>query len=263
MENLAQAKPSYIRSLYRENKLSKPTAGLALGYVQANLVVLPKALAYDFLLFAQRNPKACPILDVTDVGSFEPKLVAPGADLRYDIPKYRVYQNGEFTAEVSDLAAYWRDDMVGFLIGCSFTFETAFLRNGIPVRHIEEDRAVPMYITNIECTPAGAFAGPMVVSMRPIPEAMLPRAVQITSRTPAAHGAPVHIGSSRRIGIKDIDQPEFGEPVTIRPGEVPVFWACGVTPQAVAMKSKPEIMLTHVPGHMFICDLHDEDLAVI
>lgn len=263
MENLTQATPVELRKLYRDALLSKPTSGLAPGYVQANLVVLPKELAYDFLLFAQRNPKPCPILDVTELGSFEPRLVAPGADLRYDIPRYRVYKDGELSAEVSDLEAYWRDDMIGFLIGCSFTFETAFLRNGIPVRHIEEDHAVPMYITNLECTPAGAFSGPMVVSMRPVPEPMLARAVQITSRTPLAHGAPVHIGSPRRIGINDIDKPDFGEPVAIRPGEVPVFWACGVTPQAVAMRSKPATMLTHVPGHMFICDLRDEDLAVI
>jgi uncharacterized protein YcsI (UPF0317 family) len=263
MKNLSQAEPKYIRRLFRENKLIKPTSGMAQGHVQANLVVLPKSLAYDFLLFAQRNPKPCPILDVTDMGSPEPGRVAPGADLRFDIPQYRIYRNGELAAEVTDLESYWTEDMVGFLIGCSLTFETAFLRNGIPVRHIEEDHAVPMYITSIECNPAGAFTGPTVVSMRPIPEQMLSRAVQITSRTPAAHGAPIHIGSPGSIGIKDIDKPEFGEPVTIRAGEVPVFWACGVTPQAVAMKSKPEIMLAHAPGHMFICDIRDEDLAVI
>jgi len=262
MDNLASMSAKEVRSLIRQNKLVKPTSGMALGYTQANLAVLPKDLAYDFLLFAQRNPKPCPILDVTEVGSPEPKTVAPGADLRYDIPKYRVYKKGKLHEEVTDLEKYWTDDMVAFLLGCSFTFETPMLKNGIPVRHIEEKCNVPMYITNIECKPAGIFSGPMVVSMRPIPESQVVRAVQVTSRFPAVHGAPVHIGSPSSIGIKDIHKPSFGDAVTINPGEVPVFWACGVTPQAVAMKIKPELMITHAPGYMFICDIHDDDYSV-
>jgi uncharacterized protein YcsI (UPF0317 family) len=236
---------------------------MALGHCQANLVILPRDLAYDFLLFAQRNPKPCPVLDVTEVGSPEPKIVAPGADLRYDIAKYRIFKKGVLEEEVLDLEKYWTKDMVAFLLGCSFTFETPMLKNGIPVRHIEENCNVPMYVTSMECRPAGIFSGPMVVSMRPIPESMVVRAVQVTSRFPAVHGAPVHIGSPGSIGIGDIDKPDFGDPVTINPGEVPVFWACGVTPQAVAMKTKPEIMMTHAPGHMFVCDTHDDDYSVL
>ena len=262
MTDLATKTAQEIRSLIRENKLVRPTSGMALGHAQANMAVLPRELAYDFLLFAQRNPKPCPILDVTEVGSPEPRLVAPGADLRYDIGKYRIYKHGQLVEEVLDIEKYWTKDMVAFLLGCSFTFETPMLRNGIPIRHIEENCNVPMYITNMECNPAGVFHGPTVVSMRPIPEAMVVRAVQVTSRLPAVHGAPVHIGSPASIGIKDINKPDFGDAVTIKPGEVPVFWACGVTPQAVAMTVKPEIMITHAPGYMFICDTKDETLSV-
>lgn len=263
VSSLAGLRPEKIRAMIRNNELVRPTAGMAKGYVQGNLAIVPKALAYDFLLFAQRNPKPCPILDVTDAGSPEPKLVAPGADLRFDIPQYRVYQSGVLTAEVMDIAAYWRDDLVAFLLGCSFTFESALLNAGLPVRHIEQNCNVPMYITNIDCVPAGAFHGRMVVSMRPMPASQVVRAVQITSRFPAVHGAPVHIGDPAAIGIRDIMKPDFGDPVTIHPGETPVFWACGVTPQAVAMTVKPEIMITHAPGHMFICDIRDEELAAL
>lgn len=263
MENLAAMSAQQVRNLIRENKLVKPTSGMALGYSQANLAILPRDVAYDFLLFAQRNPKPCPILDVTEVGSPVPRNVAPGADLRFDIGKYRIFRKGVLEEEVLDLEKYWTKDMVAFLLGCSFTFETPMLKNGIPVRHIEENCNVPMYVTNMECKPAGIFSGPMVVSMRPIPEAQVVRTVQVTSRFPAVHGAPVHIGSPASIGIKDINKPDFGDAVSIHPGEVPVFWACGVTPQAVAMKSKPEIMITHAPGHMFICDTRDEDYSIL
>jgi len=263
LENLAAMTPKDVRQLIRDGKLVRPTAGISQGYAQANLAILPKKLAYDFLLFAQRNPKPCPILDVTEVGSFEPKAVGLGADLRYDIGKYRIYKNGVLAEEVFDIEKYWTTDMVAFLLGCSFSFETAMLKNGIPVRHIEEKCNVPMFITNIACKPAGIFSGPTVVSMRPIPEAMVVRAVQVTSRFPAVHGAPLHIGSPSSIGIKDINKPDFGDAVTIKPGEVPVFWACGVTPQAVAMQVKPEIMITHAPGYMFICDTRDEEYSVL
>jgi uncharacterized protein YcsI (UPF0317 family) len=248
--------------MIREGRWRKPTAGLAPGYVQANLVVLPRDLAYDFLLFAQRNPKPCPVLEVTDTGSPEPRLSAPGADLRTDVPKYRIYRNGEFAGEVRDIVGVWAPDLVAFLLGCSFTFEAGLLQAGIPVRHIEEGRNVPMFITNTPCVPAGAFRGPLVVTMRPIPSAMVPRAVQISGRYPGVHGAPVHVGDPEALGIRDLERPDFGDPVTIGSGEVPVFWACGVTPQAVAMQAKPSLMLAHAPGHMFITDLRDEDLAV-
>jgi uncharacterized protein YcsI (UPF0317 family) len=261
--DLAKMTPAALRQLMRQGELVRPTAGMAEGFVQANLAMVPRELAYDFLLFAQRNPKPCPVLDVTDAGSPEPRLMAPGADLRYDAPKYRIYKAGVLVDEVINLESYWQDDMVAFLLGCSFTFETALLKAGVPVRHIECGCNVPMYITNIACRPAGRFSGPMVVSMRPVPAAMVVKAVQVTSRFPAVHGAPVHIGDPTVIGISDIDRPDFGDRVDIRPGEVPVFWACGVTPQAVAMTAKPPIMITHAPGHMFICDVRDEDLAAL
>jgi len=233
------------------------------GFVQANLVILPKDVAFDFLLFCQRNPKPCPVLDVTEPGSPHPLHAAPEADLRTDIPKYRVYRKGVLVDEPTNLLSYWSGDLVAFLLGCSFTFETALAANDIPIRHIEEDVTVPMFITSVECTPAGAFSGPLVVSMRPIPFEKVVRAVQVTSRFPSVHGAPVHIGDPERIGIKDLSRPDFGDAVTVRPGEVPVFWACGVTPQAVAMRSKPELMITHAPGHMFVTTLKDEPMGVL
>jgi uncharacterized protein YcsI (UPF0317 family) len=255
------AEPREVRQQIREGKWRRPTAGLAPGFVQANLVILPRDLAFDFLLFAQRNPKPCPVIEVTDVGSPEPKLSAPGADLRLDVPRYCVYREGALAGEVTDLRSVWQDDFVSFLLGCSFTFESALLQAGVPVRHIEEGRNVPMFVTNIPCAPAGVFRGPLVVTMRPIPAPLVARAVQISGRYPGVHGAPVHLGDPADIGIRDLQAPDFGDAVTIRPGEVPVFWACGVTPQAVAMQAKPSLMLTHAPGHMFITDLRNEALA--
>jgi uncharacterized protein YcsI (UPF0317 family) len=249
-----------VRRLARLGELTGPTPGLALGYVQANLVVVPRDLAFDFLLFCQRNPKPCPLLDVTEPGSTEPRLVAPGADLRDDLPRYRVYRHGELTDEPTSLRAWWRDDLVGFLLGCSFTFENALLQAGVPVRHVEAGCNVPMYRTNRPCRPAGAFHGPMVVSMRPLTPEQAVRAVQVCSRFPRAHGAPVHLGDPAALGIRDLARPDFGDPVEVRPGEVPVFWACGVTPQAVAMEVRPPLLITHKPGHMFVTDLRDTDL---
>lgn len=261
--NLEKMSPKEVRELIRKGEVNRPTSGMCKGHIQGNLVIVPKDLAFDFLLFAQRNPKPCPVLDVTDVGDPEPKLMAKGADLRYDIPKYRIYKKGELVDEVDNLEDYWRDDLVGFLLGCSFSFESAMLNASIPIRHIEDNHNVPMYITNIDTEPAGEFYGKMVVSMRPIPYKLITRAVQATSRFPQVHGAPVHIGDPAQIGIKDINKPDFGDASEIKEGEVPVFWACGVTPQSIAMTSKPELMITHSPGYMFICDPKDEDLAVL
>ncbi|WP_458413220.1 putative hydro-lyase [Schinkia sp. CFF1] len=263
MQNYEFMEPKEIRELIRQQVITGPTAGMSKGYTQANLAVLKKEYAFDFLLFCQRNPKPCPLLDVIEPGSYSPSLIAKGADIRKDIPKYRIYRDGVFTEEVTDVTEYWEDDMVGFLIGCSFTFETPLLESGIPVRHIEENCNVPMFKTNIPCQKAGIFEGPTVVSMRPMTSADAIRAVQITSRFPAVHGAPIHIGDPSLIGIKDISKPDFGDAVTIKEGEVPVFWACGVTPQAVAMESKPSIMITHAPGCMFISDVKDEKFSVL
>ncbi|KZZ85545.1 putative hydro-lyase [Bacillus sp. SJS] len=251
-----------IRKSIRENKWTGPTAGHADGYVQTNLVILKKDLAYDFLLFCQRNEKACPVLDVTDAGSYVPAMSAPDADLRTDLPKYRVYRNGELVSERDHITDFWEDDFVAFLLGCSFTFEKALLDYGVPVRHIEENVNVPMYNTNLPLHESGIFKGSMVVSMRPIPAKDIAKAVQITARSPKSHGAPVHIGNPEEIGISDISAPDFGDAVTVREGEIPVFWACGVTPQAAAIASKPDLMITHAPGHMFITNLKDTDVTI-
>ena len=256
-------KPAEVRQLIRTGAWRGVTSGVAPGHVQANLAILPKDLAFDFLLFCQRNPKPCPLLEVIEAGSVEPVLTAPGADIRTDVPGYRIYAEGQFSAEVPSLADHWTDGLVSFLLGCSFSFEQAMTDAGIELRHQTMGCNVPMYITNIPTTPAGSFSGPMVVSMRPIPREQIVRAVQVTSRFPATHGAPVHIGSPEAIGISDIDRPDFGDGVEVRPGEEPVFWACGVTPQAVALNSKPPLMITHAPGYMFITDQRDADVAVL
>lgn len=247
--------PAQVRQLIRQGQIQGPTAGLCAGYAQANLVVLPQSLAYDFLLFAQRNPRACPLLEVSDTGSRLLREIAPGADIATDIPKYRVYEHGVLTGEYTDVSRFWRDDLVSFLIGCSFSFEADLLEAGVPVRHIEEGCNVPMYVTSIPCAPAGVFHGNMVVSMRPMPVSEAIRSTLITGGMPRVHGAPVHIGDPALIGIRDISRPDFGDAVTIAPGEVPVFWPCGVTPQAALMQSKPAFAITHAPGHMLITDV--------
>lgn len=256
----SEESPAAVRRLIREGQITGPTAGMCAGYAQANLAVVPRELAYDFLLFAQRNPRSCPLLEVSDVGSRALHQIAQDADIAKDIPKYRIYEHGELMGEYTDVEAFWRDDLVSFLIGCSFSFEAELIEAGIPVRHIEEGCNVPMYLTNIPCTPAGAFSGNMVVSMRPIPHELIPRAVLSTGAMPKVHGAPIHIGDPSVIGIRDIDHPDFGDRVAIHPGEVPVFWPCGVTPQAVVMNSKPDFVITHAPGHMFLTDVKNTEL---
>jgi uncharacterized protein YcsI (UPF0317 family) len=255
--------PREIRADIRAGRLSGVTAGLGQGFVQANLAVLPRDLAYDFLLFCQRNPRPCPLLEVTDVGSSEPVGVAPGADLRTDIPRYRIYKDGVLADEVTDVTAYWRDDLVAFLLGCSFTFEWALLEAGIPLWHVEHGKNVAMWRTAIACRPAGVFHGPMVVSMRPIGSEHLAKAVTASARFPGAHGAPVHIGDPAALGIRDVTKPDWGDAPAFRPGDQPVFWACGVTPQAVALASKPSFMITHSPGHMFITDVPNASLSAV
>lgn len=257
-----------FRQRCRAQEHTGPTAGYALGFVQANLVILPKAQAYDFLLFCQRNPKPCPLLEVTDAGDPVPRGIAPNADLRTDLPRYRIYRDGELEGEVLELTEYWQDDFVSFLLGCSFTFEAPLLQAGLGVRHLEErsetgcPKNVPMYRTNIPCRPAGIFSGPLVVSMRPYTPDKAIQATAITAQYPQVHGSPVHLGDPQAIGIKDISKPNWGDAVEIRPGEIPVFWACGVTPQAVVMQSKPKLVITHAPGHMFVSDLKDSELML-
>ena len=255
--------PKQVRGEARSGKWQGVTAGLAFGYTQANLVILPKDYAFDFLLFCQRNPRPCPLLEVLEPGQYEAAQTAPGSDIRMDLPAYRVYRDGALEQKVTDITEFWRDDLVPFLLGCSFTFEEALLRAGIPLRHIEMGDNVSMYITNIDTRPAGVFSGPMVVTMRPIQKARVIKAVQVTSRYPAVHGAPIHIGDPLEIGIQDLSRPDYGDPVEVREDEVPVFWACGVTPQAVVVNSKPSLMIAHAPGHMFITDLLNEEIAAL
>src|SRR6201993_4404209 len=245
----------------RAGDFSGNTAGLAPGNVQANLVVLPEALAHDFLRFAQANPKPCPVLAVSAAG--DPHLPGLGEDLdiRSDLPRYRVWQRGEFVEEPTDLFDVWRDDLVSFALGCSFSFEHALLEDGIELRHITCGSNVPMYRTNIPCAPAGPFAGPLVVSMRPLKPKDAIRAIQITSRFPSVHGAPMHIGLPETIGIKDLAKPDYGDAVPVESDELPVFWACGVTPQAVIAQVRPEFCITHAPGCMLITDLVNSQLA--
>ena len=250
--------PAEARAKIREGAITCPTTGMCPGYAQGNLVVLPKELAWDFLLFCQRNPKACPLLEVADAGSRTFAQFGAGSDIARDIPKYRIYENGVLTRETTDVSEYFDDpsrQLVSFLIGCSFSFESDLLEAGVPVRQIEEGVNVPMYNTNIPCQSAGVFSGNIVVSMRPIPHALVPAAVAITAQMPRVHGMPVHIGCPEAIGIADLAHPDYGDAVTIREGETPVFWPCGVTPQAVVMHSRPPFVITHAPGHMFITDV--------
>ena len=252
--------PAEARARFRAG-LRTPTAGWAPGYAQANLIIVPQDYAYETLLFGQRNPKPCPIIDVSDAGSPHTAL-AKDADLRTDLPSYRVWRDGELVDEPDEITAYWRDDLVAFLIGCSFTFEAPMLAAGIEIRHISQGRNVSMYRTSVSCRPAGRLHGPLVVSMRPIRADRVSDAVRISGRFPAVHGAPVHVGAPDTLGITDLGRPDFGDPVDIRDGEVPVFWACGVTPQAAIMTSKPPFAITHAPGHMFITDTPDHTYAI-
>jgi uncharacterized protein YcsI (UPF0317 family) len=254
------ASPAQARERFRAG-LRTPTAAWAPGYAQANLVVLPRDVAFDFMLFAQRNPKPCPVLDVTEPGD-PVTCLAPGADLRTDLPAYRIWSRGECVAETADITRYWREDLMAFLIGCSFTFERALTAAGVPVRHVEQGRNVPMFITSTQCRPAGIFSGPLVVSMRPVPAARIPAAASVTARYPAVHGAPVHVGSPAALGITDLSKPDFGDPVTCQDGDVPVFWACGVTPQVALSRAALEFAITHAPGHMLITDVPDQAYAI-
>ena len=259
--DLSVAAGSRERLRIRAGDFSGTTAGLAPGNVQANLVILPKALAHDFLRFAQANPKPCPVLAVSGPG--DPRLPGLGEDLdiRSDLPRYRVWRRGELVEEPFDLFHVWRDDLVSFALGCSFSFEQALLEDGVELRHLTCGSNVPMYRTNIRCASAGPFAGPLVVSMRPLKPHDAIRAIQITSRFPSVHGAPMHIGLPEAIGIKDLAKPDYGDAVPVKSDELPVFWACGVTPQAVIAEVRPDFCVTHAPGCMLITDLRNTRLA--
>lgn len=251
--------PRDVRQKIRTGEIAIPTAGMCAGYAQANLVILSKKYAEDFKEFARKNPKPCPILEITE-GSPIVHGMGEGANLVTDIPRYFIYRNGVRAAEVTDASPYWEEDFVGFLIGCSFSFEEALLKAGIDVRHISQGCNVPMFKTNIPCEPAGVFNGPIVVSMRPMTPEHARLAKEITDAFPNVHGGPIKIGDPAAIGIMDINKPDYGDAVEVREGEIPVFWACGVTPQAAIENAKPPIVITHAPGHMFITDVPNERL---
>ncbi len=254
--------PAQLRELIRNRKWTIPTSGAASGYLQANLVMLPADEAFNFLLFCVRNPKPCPILDVLESGQVEP-IIASAADLRTDLPRYKIFENGEFKTEVEDVTDYFHENMVSFLLGCSFSFENAMLAAGLPIRNMEEGKNVSMYITNRSCIPAGPFSSPLVVTMRPMTAEQAVRAVQVTTRFHLTHGAPVHLGDPEKIGISHLNKPDFGDPLTIQPGGIPIFWACGVTSQLAATSAPLSRVITHAPGHMFVSDLRDEDLTIL
>lgn len=259
--SLRDADVGSLRRTIRLGHYTRHTAGLADGRLQCNLAIVPEAEILDFLRFCLRNPQACPVVGVTDTGNPAFFTLGEDIDLRTDVPKYIVYRDGVAAEQVTDLLALWRDDLVAVALGCSFTFERALMAAGIPVRHIEADTTVPMFRTNRACVTAGPFVGEMVVTMRPIREADIARAIEISGRYPIAHGAPVHVGDPAGLGIADLSRPDYGEPVRIEPGEVPVFWACGVTPQNVLLNARLPFCITHAPGHMLITDV-DETAAV-
>jgi uncharacterized protein YcsI (UPF0317 family) len=249
------ADPSAARRAIRNGTFTGQTSRLAPGYTQGNLAILPADLAMDFLRYCQRNPKPCPLIGVSDTGDPALPTLGRDIDIRTDIPSYNVYRNGELAEQVPDIGALWRDDFVAFVIGCSFSFEQALVDGGVKLRHWEENLAVSVYITSLETTPAGRFGGGMVVSMRPMTARNAIRAVEITSRFPHTHGSPVHLGDPSRIGIDDLAKPDWGDVQRIEDDEMPVFWACGVTPQNAIRVAKPEICITHTPGSMLITDL--------
>ncbi|MEV0592480.1 putative hydro-lyase [Nonomuraea cavernae] len=257
--DVADLTPAQARRRFREGE-RVPTAGWCRGWTQANLIAVPRQLGYELLLFAHRNARACPLLDVGEPGAWSTGLFT--GDLRTDLPGYRLYRDGRPVADLGDVVEEWREDLVPFLIGCSFTFERALLGAGVPVRHLESGTNVPMYRTNVPCAPTTTLSGPLVVSMRPVPEALVETAIEVSGRYPMVHGAPVHIGDPAALGIADLARPDFGDPVEVRPGEVPLFWACGVTPQAVIMASGVDYAIGHLPGHMAILDVRDERYRV-
>ena len=252
-----------VRAEARSGAFSGQTAGISPGSVQGNVAILPADWAGEFLNFCRRNPKPCPVLGVSEPGDPTLSELGDEIDIRTDVPRYRVFENGTEVAEATDISEFWRDDLVAFVIGCSFSFEEALVQAGVPVRHLDLDIECPVYKTNIPCTPAGRFHGPLVVSMRPMTPKDAIRAVQITSRFPNVHGAPVHFGMPEAIGIQDISKVDYGGPVPIHPGEVPVFWGCGVTPQAVVEAAKPPFMITHKPNHLLVTDLLNAELAML
>ncbi len=262
--SLAQLSAYALRQLIRQNRFNDNTSGFAQGCVQGNIVILPKDWASDFLQFCQFNPKPCPLIGMSaSAGNFHLPELGKDIDIRTDVPGYRLFINGVFEQELTDIKALWRNDLVTFVLGCSFSFEEALIADGLEIRNISENKNVPMYRTNIPCKTAGRFSGETVVSMRPMLAKDAIRAIQICSRFPSVHGAPIHFGQPELIGINDIDNPDYGDAVTIKDNEVPVFWACGVTPQLALERTKPPFCITHSPGKMLVTDIANSTLAVL
>jgi uncharacterized protein YcsI (UPF0317 family) len=252
--------PKELRRKIRAGEHTSVTSGFCQGYVQCNLVVLPSSWAKDFEMFCQLNPKPCPLIAKSDIGQFHLPKLGQELDLRTDIPQYRVFENGQFISEISDISSIWNQDLVAFLLGCSFSFEEALISNGLDVRNISENKNVPMYRTSIKCQPAGPFSGNMVVSMRPFNQLDAKYATELSARYPRVHGAPIHYGDPSLIGITDINTPDYGDAVTIGSDEKPLFWACGVTPQVALEQAKPPFCVTHSPGCMLVTDLLNSSL---
>lgn len=253
--------PVQVREAISNGRMKNQTSGMCPGYAQGNIVILPEKDALDFKRFAEINPKPCPILEIFKTGDPISRVVAKGADITKVIPRYRIFRNGKLEGEVDEISSLWQDDFVTFVLGCSFTFESALIEKGIRMKHVEMSKNVAMYITNIQTKPSGRFSGPMVVSMRPIKNEEIEKAIEITSLYPEVHGAPIHIGNPLAIGIKNIEKPDFGESMPINSDETPVFWACGVTPQIALKNAGVEIVITHSPGHMLITDIKNSDLG--
>jgi uncharacterized protein YcsI (UPF0317 family) len=262
MDQTLYADPGALRAACRTGEFAGPTSGLVPGFVQANMVILPADFAVEFEAFCAANPQSCPVLEILEAGSPLSVKVAPGADIRTDLPRYRVFRDGEMVGEPTDVSDLWRDDLVTFLLGCSFVAEAALTAAGLLLPHIKETGFVPMYRTTRACTPAGRFSGNMVVSMRPFTPEEAERAADITAHYPMAHGAPVQIGDPDALGIRDLAAPEFGRAVTMQSGQLPVFWACGVTPQEALAAARPPLAITHAPGHMFVADITAESTRI-
>ncbi len=253
--------PKALRQLIRKGQHQRDTSGVAAGFVQANIMILPKVYAKDFQQFCHYNPKACPLIGMSShAGEYMLPTLGENIDIRTDVPKYRVFEQGKLIKEVTDIKSLWRDDLMTFILGCSFSFEEALITQGLEVRNISENKNVPMYRTNIMCKSAGRFSGNMVVSMRPMKAGDAIRAIQISSGFPSVHGAPVHFGDPALIGISNVNQPNFGDAVTIKADEIPLFWACGVTPQVALEYAKPSFCITHSPGCMLVTDIANQQL---
>jgi uncharacterized protein YcsI (UPF0317 family) len=247
-----------LRQVIRSADYRGHTAGLGRGFLQTNLAIMPQQYALDFMRFCQRNPKPCPLVGVSDTGNPQMFTLGRDLDVRTDAPGYNVYRDGRLTDTLTDITSLWTDDLVAFALGCSFTFEHALMAAGIKLRNIDNNTTVSMYRTQLQTTPAGPFSGGMVVSMRPIQRAAVEKTSQICSTYPLAHGKPVHSGDPGEIGIADIARPDWGDPTPIEEGEVPVFWACGVTPQAVLEQARLPLCITHKPGSMLITDIDEQ-----